>query len=373
MKLVIIVPTYNEADNITPLIAAIHAQFDRLCTDRPSLEPGILVVDDRSPDGTGERVREAAQRWSNVHLIEGHKAGLGAAYVRGMTHAMETLEADVVFEMDADFSHRPEDIPRLFAAIERGADFVIGSRYVPGGTIPSVWGWRRRANSVGGNWVARRVAGLGGVRDCTAGFRAIRTELLRRLDIAGLGAKGYVFQVSLLHAALRAGALVTEVPVDFIERTHGHSKLRLADITEFVRHAVQLRVRDSGEFMRFALVGASGVLVNLGTFTALLAFGWKAWLASPVAVETAIVSNFLSNNFWTFGKRRPAGRMRDRGLRFNAVSLLSLGVSTLAFAIMSQTFRHASPQWWQLAGIIPAWFINYQLNSRWTFAESPRR
>ncbi|QID18304.1 glycosyltransferase family 2 protein [Nitrogeniibacter mangrovi] len=370
MDLVVIVPTYNEAENITALIDAIQLQFDSMRAARPALNPSILVVDDRSPDGTAAWVRAAARRYANVHLIEGDKAGLGAAYVRGMTHAMEALAADVVFEMDADFSHRPEDLPRLLDALDRGADFVIGSRYVPGGRLPPQWGWLRRANSWGGNLVARRVAGLGGVRDCTAGFRAIRSSLLRRIGVDRLGAKGYVFQISLLHAALRAGARVAEVPVTFVERAHGLSKLRLADITEFIRHAFALRLADSREFIRFALVGASGVAVNLGTFSALLALGWQAWLASAAAVETAIITNFLAHNVWTFEARRPAGRLRDRGMRFNLVSLLSLGLSTLVFVLMSKTFRHLAPQWWQLSGIVPAWWLNFRLNSAWTFAEA---
>jgi len=369
MELVIIIPTYNEAENITALIEAIQQQFSAMVETRPDLNPAILVVDDHSPDGTGAWVRAMARQYRNVHLIEGEKAGLGAAYVRGMTHAMNVLAADVVFEMDADFSHRPEDLPRLLAAIDAGADIVIGSRYVPGGRIPSHWGVMRRANSWGGNVVARRVAGIGGVADCTAGFRAIRTDVLRRFDIAALGVKGYVFQISLLHAALRAGARVAEVPVSFVERAHGQSKLRLADVSEFVIHAMRLRWIASRELIRFALVGASGVVVNLGTFSMLLALGWKAWLASPLAVETAIVSNFLTNNFWTFRARRQATRLRDRGLRFNAVSLLSLSVSTLVFVAMGKSFPHLAPQWWQLIGIVPAWWLNFRLNSTWTFAE----
>lgn len=369
MELVVIVPTYNEAENITALIEAVQQQFSSMVANRADLHPAILVVDDRSPDGTGAWVRSMSRKYGNVHLIEGDKAGLGAAYVRGMTHAMNVLSADVVFEMDADFSHRPEDLPRLLARIEQGADFVIGSRYVPGGVIPRQWGVLRRANSWGGNLVARRVAGMRGVSDCTAGFRAIRTDLLRLLDIGSLGVKGYVFQVSLLHAALRAGARVAEVPVTFVERVHGQSKLGLADVTEFVRHAVHLRLNASREFTRFALVGASGVVVNLGAFSMLLGLGLKAWIASPLAVETAIVSNFLTNNFWTFGGRRHSARLRDRGVRFNLVSLLSLGVSTSAFVAMGRTFPHLAPQWWQLVGIVPAWFINFRLNSIWTFAE----
>src|SRR5581483_11497804 len=253
MKVVIIVPTYNERGNITALLASLQSEFTRLRHDMH-----ILVVDDNSPDGTAELVRDTMQRYSNVHLLSGDKAGPGAAYIRGMQHAIGELCADVVFEMDADFSHDPADVPRLLAALESGADFVIGSRHVPGGSIPAEWSLLRKLNSAGGNWVARYVAGLYGIRDCTAGFRAIRASILRQIDFSALRVKGYAFQVALLHQAVTLGAVVKEVPVHFVDRKRGQSKLGLADITEFVLNAWWIRMRALRTFIRFALVGASG-------------------------------------------------------------------------------------------------------------------
>lgn len=368
MKVVVIVPTYNERANIVPLIDSIAAQFRLLATHLPAYEMLVLVVDDHSPDGTADAVRDLQGRHPWLHLVEGIKAGLGAAYIRGMTHAMERLEADVVFEMDADFSHRPEDIPRLLEQIDAGADFVIGSRYVAGGSIPSAWGWKRRLNSLAGNWVARRVAGISRVRDCTAGFRAIRTRILRGIDLGRLKTKGYAFQVALLHAALRQGASVVEVPVAFVDRNHGESKLGFADIAEFIRYALWRRLRDSETFIKFAVVGMSGVLVNLGTFTMFLALHLNRYVASPMAVELAIISNFLFNDAWTFRQRRPRDRGYIRGLKFNAVSLVSLLVNYGTFVILEKAFPHHPLQLYQLAGIIPATLINYALNSGWTFA-----
>ena len=246
MKYVIIVPTYNEVDNIRPLIGQLQAQFLRLTHDMH-----ILIVDDNSPDGTAKVVKELQQQYQNLHLIQGEKAGLGAAYVRGMTHAMGPLGAEAVFEMDTDLSHKPEDVPRLIAALEAGADFVIGSRYVRGGSIPKEWGLRRRLNSKVGNFVARHVAGIHGVRDCTAGFRAIRTSLLSRISLSDLKVQGYAFQVALLFEAKLRGAKIVEVPVDFIDRTKGVSKLGLSDIIEFIIHAWWLRFRSSTTFMSF--------------------------------------------------------------------------------------------------------------------------
>jgi len=261
MKVVTIIPTFNEFGNIQTLVAELNNQF-RLMKH----ECHILVVDDNSPDGTAALVRVLKQRYDNLHLLTGEKNGLGAAYIRGMTHAMETLRADVLFEMDADFSHKPEDVPRLMAEIEAGADFVIGSRYVPGGTIPKEWAWHRKLNSWGGNAVARNVAGVYGVRDCTAGFRAMRTSLLRKINLSDLRVQGYAFQVALLHAVKVAGAYIKEIPVEFVERADGESKLGLRDILEFIINAWWIRLSSSKTFIKFAIVGLSGVVVNLCFF-----------------------------------------------------------------------------------------------------------
>jgi len=365
MRVVIIVPTYNERDNISALVPALHS----LPTPRAhSVE--ILVVDDSSPDGTAHAVRDLQTEYPNLHLLVGSKAGLGAAYVRGMRHALDVMGADVVFEMDADFSHKPEDVPRLLAEIDQGADFVIGSRYVRGGSIPREWGIRRKLNSRLGNFVARYVAGINRVHDCTAGFRAIRASILRQIDLGALRVQGYAFQVALLHAALVAGARIVEVPVQFVDRTKGESKLGLSDIVEFVANAWWIRLQSVETFLKFLAVGGSGVVVNLGLFTALLGAGVNKYWASPIAIEVSIISNFLLNNYWTFQGRNRRDRVRVKGLKFNAVSLVSLGVSYGTFVVLSWLFPSTPPQVHQLIGIIPATLVNYFLNSYWTFRTS---
>jgi dolichol-phosphate mannosyltransferase len=362
MKVVIVLPTYNERGNIAALLTSLQAEFRRL-----HHEMYILVVDDNSPDGTAELVRQSMQDQSNVHLITGEKAGLGAAYIRGMRYAMDELQAHVVFEMDADFSHAPADVPRLLATLEESADFVIGSRHVKGGSIPAEWSLWRKLNSAGGNWVARYIVGLYGVRDCTAGFRAIRVSILRQIDFGALRVKGYAFQVALLHQAVTLGAVVREVPVDFIDRKQGQSKLGLADIVEFVVNAWWIRLRALRTFIRFALVGASGTLVNLGVFAGVLHTGLNKYAASALAVEISIIWNFFLNNYWTFKDRRSVDRTRIKGLKYNLVSLATLGVSFATFSAMSLWVPRAPPQLDQLIGIIPAVLVNYFLNSYWTF------
>ena len=367
MKVVIILPTYNERGNIAALLGALQNEFTRLRHDMH-----ILVVDDNSPDKTAELVREAMHQHSNVHLLMGEKAGLGAAYIRGMQYAIGELRADVVFEMDADFSHDPADVPRLLAELENSADFVIGSRHVPGGSIPKEWSVWRKLNSAGGNWVARYVAGLYGIRDCTAGFRAIRASILRQIDFGALRVKGYAFQVALLHQAVTLGAVVREVPVHFVDRKRGQSKLGLADITEFVLNAWWIRMRALRTFMRFLVVGASGTIVNLGVFGGALHANLNKYIASPLAIEVSIIWNFLLNNYWTFRGRQTRDRTGIKGLKYNLVSLASLGVSFATFAAMTLFVPRASPLLDQLVGIVPAVLVNYFLNSYWTFRSHPQ-
>ena len=342
-----------------PLVSESLASID--------VDGHILVVDDHSPDGTADVVRRMQASMPHLHLLEGPKAGLGAAYVRGMSHAITAMHADVVYEMDADFSHKPGDIPRLYRAIEAGADFVIGSRYVEGGSIPGDWGVMRKLNSFGGNVVTRYIAGIGGIRDCTSGFRAIRAPLLAKLGLDQLRVQGYGFQVALLYESVIRDARVVEIPIEFVDREEGESKLGLRDIAEFITNAFWIRFRSSQTFLKFLLVGASGVIVNLGTFTVLLGAGMNKYLASPIAIEVSILTNFALNNIWTFRSRKTMDSVQVKGLKYNIVSLVALAVSYGTFLAISYLSPRWPPQVAQLVGIVPATIVNYLLNSYWTF------
>ena len=226
-----VIPTYNEAADIAPLLR-------RLTGLHRNPDTAFLVVDDDSPDGTARLVREFAASDGRVRLLEGPRRGYGQACVRGMVHALDTLGADVVVQMDADFSHDPADAGRLLArltgdnAADR-ADVAIGSRYVAGGTVDPRWRIGRRLLSRWGNRFARRIAGLREVRDCTAGFRAIRADALRTAAVEDIRVRGHTFQVVLLHRLLRTGARVVEEPIHFREREHGETKLGFRSILEF--------------------------------------------------------------------------------------------------------------------------------------------
>ncbi len=364
LKLVVIMPTYNEAENILPMLEVLSSQFEHIPHDCH-----VLVVDDNSPDGTGDLARDYARGHPHVQVLGGDKQGLGAAYVRGMQFALDQMQADAIFEMDADFSHDPEDLARLVKELDNGADFVIGSRYVKGGTVPDEWGLIRRLNSRCGNFVARYIAGIYRIRDCTAGFRLIRASLLRSIDLDQIKIRGYAFQVALLHEAVLQRAGICEIPVHFTDRKHGDSKLGLRDILEFIYQIGGIRFRSYKTFVKFCIVGLSGIIVNLGSMTLLMQAGVNRFIASPLAIEISIITNFLFNNYWTFRHRSNSSRVRIRGLKFNAVSFVALLVSYTTFVLLTFRFPDVAPQIHQFIGIIPAMLVNFFLNSYWTFSE----
>jgi dolichol-phosphate mannosyltransferase len=233
--------------------------------------------------------------------------------------------------------------------------------------IPKQWGLLRKLISRGGNLVARYLAGIYSVRDCTAGFRAIRGSLLRRIMLSDLKVQGYAFQVALLYEAKLHGAKIVEVPVDFVDRTEGVSKLGISDIIEFVVNAWWLRFRSSKTFIKFLIVGASGTVVNLLFFTLLLHVGVNKYLASPIAIETSILWNFFLNSSWTFRWRQTKDSVQIKGLKFNIVSFIALFVSYGTFVVLSLRFPSVAPQVHQFIGIVPATLVNYLMNSYWTF------
>lgn len=212
MRVVVIVPTYNESENIRRITETVR-----------SVGYDILVVDDGSPDGTGEIVDDLARSDSGIMVLHrDRKSGLGPAYAAGFEHALG-LGYEILCEMDADFSHDPTDLPRLVGAVETGADLAIGSRYVPGGGTTG-WPWHRRALSRGGNTYASILLGIT-VRDATAGFRAFRDTTLRKIDPESCKSSGYGFQVEMAWRTQKAGLEIVEVPITFRDRVAGESKM----------------------------------------------------------------------------------------------------------------------------------------------------
>jgi dolichol-phosphate mannosyltransferase len=231
----LILPTYNEAENIEAMLRAALAQL--ASTGR---EHTILVVDDGSPDGTGELADAMAAEHPEIRVLHrSAKQGLGRAYLAGFGEALAG-GAELILEMDSDFSHDPADLPRLIAAAD-AADLVLGSRYVPGGGVQN-WGTLRRLISRGGSWYARVLLGVP-VRDLTGGFKCFNRRVLEDLDLEGVHADGYGFQIELTYRAIQAGFTVAEVPILFRERREGDSKMTARIALEAVWKVPALRLR----------------------------------------------------------------------------------------------------------------------------------
>lgn len=243
MNTYIIIPTYNERENIRRMLTELFAlRLDSLT---------VCVVDDHSPDGTAEVVRELQKNPDyTIHLTERPgKLGLGTAYIAGFTHAL-AQHADVIFEMDADGSHNPQDVPRLLAEIERGADVAIGSRRISGGSIHG-WNAYRHAASWGAMTLARILLRLS-THDVTAGFRAYRRSVLERIDLKAISSNGYAFQEEMIWFCERRGFNVAEVPITFKDREIGESKLSRKEIVEFFMTLTKLILFQSKHLRRLS-------------------------------------------------------------------------------------------------------------------------
>jgi dolichol-phosphate mannosyltransferase len=230
MKTIVVVPTYNERDNIGPLIAAVLAQG-------PEIE--VLVVDDNSPDGTGQVVKSLRRSEPRVHLLpRDGKYGLGSAYREGFARALD-LGAEYVFEMDADFSHDPAMIPRFLQLMDR-FDVVVGSRYLNGVSVVN-WPLRRLMLSYGANVYTRVITGLR-ISDCTGGFKCFRAQVLRALDLSRVRSDGYAFQIEMNFRCVEAGFRVGELPIIFIDRHAGTSKMSRRIVREAVLMVWRLKI-----------------------------------------------------------------------------------------------------------------------------------
>ncbi len=362
-KVLVILPTYNEARNVEPLLAQIFAIGDTM----PGWHFDVLVMDDTSPDGTARIVRRLAdnQYPGRLFLQSGPKEGLGRALQRAFDEALKR-DHDVVLTMDADFSHSPQDIPALMAAVDSGADVAVGSRYVEGGLIPGNWPLRliirTRLATAMAHW-------LGGVshdlHELTTNFRAIRRPVLEAIPYNQIQANGYGIQIFLANAITDGPYKVAEVPITFRSRAHGNSKAKLGDVIEFLRIAYQLNPDSPAkQALRFVAVGTSGTIVNL---LALWQFqkltGSTLPYISLMAIQVSVIWNFLLHNLFTF--REPSGRHHQsnvimRFFKYEGAVLLSQTLMLGMYSLLTWfglQFLVA-----QLIGIVTAFVVNYHLS-----------
>lgn len=227
IKTCVVVPTYNERENLAQLIDTL----EKVASDS-EIRLHILVVDDGSPDGTGELAEDLAKKYGNIRVLHrSEKKGLGSAYKNGFKIALDDLSADIVFEMDADLSHDPAFLPAFLEKLHEGFDVVVGARYIPEGKIIG-WNLRRKLTSWGGNFLTKTMLGLK-AHDATSGYRAYTAEALRGIDLDRVRSEGYAFQVEMLFRCTRRGFKIGEVPITFVDRVRGESKLSGKEILRF--------------------------------------------------------------------------------------------------------------------------------------------
>lgn len=367
MKAIIIIPTYNEKDNIENTINDLEAVFKKV---PQGFEPHILIVDDSSPDGTADIVRKLLKKYSSLHLfVNKEKKGLGAAYIKGFKYAMDKLGADLVFEFDADGSHQPKYIPGMLKEISKGADVVIGSRYVPGGRMPKDWGLNRKLISFFGNLMCQTILFTFQYKDMTSGYRVSKTKFLKKIDLDNLLSKQFAYKIHLYYALHRLGAKIVEHPIEFIDRTKGKTKFPKNNIIDSMRVIFTLRLRESRKFLQVCVVGFIGSIVQFSIFN-FLRLRMLPEYANAVAVEFAVITNFIINNIWTFKEEKiyfnQLKRLVFKFLQFNLVSLgsiliqfivMKIGVSILGRSLLLENIL-------VMVGILIGLIWNYTMYTR---------
>jgi len=322
MNVVMVIPTYNEKGNIEKLLDGLSSVVSKI-SDKYNFQ--FLVVDDSSPDGTAEMVRKYAKGDKRVALLlNKKKMGLGGAYLVGMKFACQKLGADVLFQIDADLSHDPKLVPEFLAKLTAGNDMVLGSRYIGGGAIPKNWGLNRKFLSIVGNWIIRIVIGRLYIHDWTTGYRAIKREVYESVkgELDNERFFGYAFQIGFLHKALAKGYRVGEVPLVFVDRVLGKSKLGSEYLKNTLMYILKARILEilRMRFVKFAVVGGIGALVQLTSlqlYRSLVTFQ----LAFFLSIESAVVSNFILNNLWTYkDKRLSMAKVPVKFVQFNLAS-----------------------------------------------------
>ncbi len=320
-RIVIVMPAYNEASNISLMV---HELFSKEFPKIEGAEMHLLVVDDYSPDGTGDVVKNLMGHHKNLHLLQKEKEGLGWAYIKGFEYAIDKLHADAVMEMDADFQHPPRFVKPMVEAYLDGADYVIGSRYIKGGSIPKEWALPRKFMSYFGNLYARIVLTKFSIHDMTTGFRLTKVKgVLDKIDLENLmEPRRFAHKIDLLYQVIKRAKNVKEVPLEFEARTKEKSKFNIKEMIASYKIVMILGVKDKIKFIKFGTVGFLGFLVNFVFLRLFRGLGYTETWAWALSTELAIINNYALNNIWTFKESKIKGLANTikKFLQFNLTS-----------------------------------------------------
>lgn len=333
-KVVVIAPTYNEKGTIESLVEEIFNQQEKIS----NWEIILLVVDSCSKDGTLEAIKNLQKKYRNLHLLETEKEGLGKAYIRGFKYCEEKLNPYLIINIDADGQHNPNIIPNFIKSIEKGADFVVGTRYARGGSIPKNWALYRKILSVGASLVMRIGFMKPKITDWTSGYRAVKFWLVKKAFYHIKNYSGYVFQIAFLDFAIKNKAIISEVPIQFKERKWGISKI---NAIQYIFQSF-LYVFIHSSFIKFAIVGLIGFVIDFGiSFIGIQKWHQSVWLITVLSTESAIISNFLLNNFWSFSYKKIEANSKAylvSFLKFNLVSSGSIAIQSIGMHVLVTFF-----------------------------------
>lgn len=334
-KAIIILPTFNEAGTIEKLIVNILVQNKKV----PNWDIDVLINDSSSTDDTAKIVKTLQKKYSNkIYLLETKKEGLGKAYHQAFVYAIENIQPFVIIQMDADFSHNPNDIPLFLDKIAKGADIVIGARYIKGGSIPSNWRVHRKILSILANLTIRLGFMKLNIHEWTNGYRAIKIWLIKDALEHIKNYSGYVFQIAMLDYAIKKGAKIAEIPNNFIDRKYGKSKIF---VSQYI-FQIFLYLFTYSSFIKFVIVGLIGFGIDFGiSYLGIQKLHQAVWLITLLSTETAIISNFFLNNFWSFSHKKIEGGVGNylvSFLKFNFVSSGSIAIQTVGLQILVGIF-----------------------------------
>jgi len=376
-KVIIIIPSYNEANSVPKMVEALADVISTIKNHQVE----VLYVDDSSPDGTAKIVESYQKKYPWLHLlVNPKKEGLGAAYAAGMPYAMKKLKADWLMEMDADFQHPPADIPRLIEQIDRGYDYIVASRYVPGGSIPNNWSIDRKFLSVVGNLVARITLMIPHIHDVTGGFKLSRVKgFMDEFDFGTLLSKRFAYKIHLFHYMVQKGAKVKEVPFAFGNREEGESKIIKNEMQETLRVIFLLQWHNPKirRFFKFAVVGGTGLTLQTLFFeiTSVFTHILTPSIATVIGGEMAIISNFTLNNLWTFKDYQVTGsKIIGKFLQFNLTSLLALVIQFVILRL-GEFVAKGSPvviQFFYFGAIAIVLVVNYYIYNKFIWKTSQK-